>query len=464
MIDAVLGFTQINNSLAKLTSKNLWSPATLAPLIQPRLLHWQPKMAQLAGLSAASLDHRHFLQYLSGTPLPSYYQPIACAYAGHQFGRFHPALGDGRTLLLGDIEHQSKPWSIQIKGSGTTQYSRNHDGRLSLRAALKEYLNSAALFGLGINSANCLALVTSHSHLKYPQNGPAAMLLRTAPNFLRFGNFEYCYAHGDQTGLEALLNFTIQQGTLKGEQPQNYATWLKNQIESSAKAVAHWQAQGFAHATLNSDNHGLDGLALDIGQGQFIGHFTPNKRLTHDDERHRYSLLNQPRAAYFNCQILAQCLTSIIGAQSAEQALASFWPSFAKRFYQLMSDKLGLGDSLAGDTQLIDAFLILLERYNLNYPKTFLALTQNFDNQSSINELLGLPCNEPWIQQYQQRIIKSEHTPHQRLSTMRKANPKITLSAGVINTVFEDLSAGSTNSLTQLCVDLQHPFSASKHR
>lgn len=460
MIDAFLGFTQLNNSLAQLTSKNLWNPAKLAPLVEPRLLHWQPKMAQLAGLSASSLDQQHFLQYISGTPLPPTFQPIACAYAGHQFGRFHPALGDGRTLLLGDLEHQNKPWSLQLKGSGTTPYSRNHDGRLSLRAALKEYLNSAALFGLGINSANCLALITSRSHLKHPQNGPAAMLLRAAPNFLRFGSFEYCYAHGDQTGLKALLNFATQQDTKQCGQPANYSTWLKTQIETSAKAVAHWQAQGFAHATLNSDNHGLDGLALDIGQGQFIGHFAPNKRLTHDDERHRYSLLNQPRAAYFNCQILAQCLTSLIGAESAAQALASFWQSFSKSFYQLMSDKLGLGTSLAGDAQLIDAFLILLERYNLNYPKTFLTLTQNYDNQGSISEPLGISCSEPWLEQYQLRITKGGHSPHQRLSTMLKANPKITLSAGTIDTVFEDLSAGSTTSLTQLCADLHQPFSA----
>jgi len=285
------------------------------------------------------------------------------------------------------------------------------------------------------------------------------MILRAAPSFLRCGSFEYCYAHGDQNSLKALLTVATAQHIQPNGQPATYSTWLKTQIEASAHAVAQWQAQGFAHATLNSDNHGLDGLALDVGNGQFIDRFSPKKRLTSDDERCRYSLIHQPRASYFNCQILARCLASLIGTESAVVALASFWPSFSRSFYQLMSQKLGLGVALDGDTQLIDTFLILLERYQLNYPTTFLSLTHSDAKQGTLHESLGIPRSEPWVDQYCLRISKSELPPDQRVASMLKVNPSFTLSTEAIDTVFEDLSAGSASSLAQLCEHLSAPFS-----
>ncbi|MDI1245834.1 MAG: YdiU family protein, partial [Rhodoferax sp.] len=300
--------------------------------------------ANLLGLPAEQLQSDALLQALAGNQPISGSQPLASVYSGHQFGQWAGQLGDGRACLLGE----ANGLEIQLKGSGLTPYSRMGDGRAVLRSSIREFLCSEAMHGLGIATTRALCVVGSDEAVARESLETAAVVTRVAPSFVRFGHFEHFAARNQLPQLKTLADYVINRyypacQTAKTLGANAYANLLLQVTERTAVMVAHWQAVGFCHGVMNTDNMSILGLTIDYGPFQFLDGYDPGHICNHTDRGGRYAFERQPDIAHWNLYALAQALMPLIEDQAlALQALDSFKPVFASRWQQGMRAKLGL--------------------------------------------------------------------------------------------------------------------------
>jgi uncharacterized protein YdiU (UPF0061 family) len=337
---------------------------------RPQLVHANPAAAKLIDLDPAAFADPEFAEIFSGHRPLAGFTPLAMVYAGHQFGVWAGQLGDGRALLIGQVRNRAgELWDIQLKGSGRTPYSRFGDGRAVMRSCIREYLCSEAMAGLGIPTSRALALVATGELVRREEVEPGAVLTRLARSHVRFGHFEHFHYQGKHEQVRLLADHVIAEHfpDLAGD----YTAWFGEVVRCTAHLLAQWQAAGFAHGVMNTDNMSILGFTLDYGPYGFMEAYDPDFICNHSDEMGRYSFINQPAIAHWNLRALAVALSSLIERDRLVAALDRFEPEFAGRYRALMRAKLGLVREEDGDDALIGDLLVLMAKARADYTLTF---------------------------------------------------------------------------------------------
>ena len=319
---AKLDELRFDNTYARLPPA-FYSKLAPTPLAEPHLVSFNPAAAALVGLDPSEAERPEFVEAFGGKSLPRGAEPLAMLYAGHQFGIYVPQLGDGRALLLGEVRGPGgDKWDLHLKGSGPTPYSRGFDGRAVLRSTVREYLCGEAMHGLGVPTTRALCIVGSSEPVVRERVERAAALVRLSPSHVRFGTFEVFQRRGQHAHVRQLADYVIGQHfpELSGL-PDRFARFLSEVVARTARLVAMWQAHGFAHGVLNTDNMSVLGLTLDYGPFGFIDDFDPGYVCNHSDYAGRYAFDQQPAVGLWNLTRLADSLSSLLTPEQTEAAL-----------------------------------------------------------------------------------------------------------------------------------------------
>jgi len=393
------------------------------PLPDPHWVGTSAEVGALLGLAPDWQDRSDALQVFTGNALPPGSRPLASVYSGHQFGVWAGQLGDGRAILLGETATCQE---VQLKGCGRTPYSRMGDGRAVLRSSIREFLCSEAMAALGIPTTRALCVTGSPQPVQREELETAAVVTRTAPSFIRFGHFEHFAARGQHTELRQLADYVIDRYYPECRPDANpCAALLRAVSERTARLIAQWQAVGFCHGVMNTDNMSILGLTIDYGPFQFLDAFDPGHICNHSDHQGRYAYDRQPGVAYWNLLCLARALLPLIqDVQQAQAALDSFEPVFIESFMARLRAKLGLRQARAGDEALVDGLQRLLSAGRVDYPIFWRRLshavaTSDFE---PVRDLFAdRPGFDAWLLQYQELLALD----YQALaaSLMLKTNP-----------------------------------------
>lgn len=357
----------------------------------PLLLAWNAELAARLGLDDEAGDRARLY---GGNELPPGAEPIALAYAGHQFGQFVPQLGDGRAHLLGEaIGDDGKRHDLQLKGSGRTPFSRGGDGKSALGPVLREYVVSEAMHRLGVPTTRALAAVATGEQVQRERSLPGAVMTRVAAGHLRIGSFQYLAARRDEQALGALALYAIERhypACAETEHP--FEAFFAAVVEAQAALVARWMALGFVHGVMNTDNTAISGETIDYGPCAFIDEFRHDKVFSSIDRGGRYAYHNQPPIAQWNLARLAECLLLLDDRVEAyEAALADFPQQYQRRYRAEMRRKLGLPeDDTPEDDALIADWLQHLHDNELDFTLSFRELCdgERFDAlESRLHEI-----------------------------------------------------------------------------
>ncbi|MDM0013234.1 YdiU family protein [Variovorax sp. J22P168] len=349
------------------------------PLPEPYWVGRSGSAARLLGLDDSWLQSDEGLAAFTGNLPIAGTRPYATVYSGHQFGVWAGQLGDGRAIMLGET---AGGLEVQLKGAGPTPYSRMGDGRAVLRSSIREFLCSEAMHGLGIPTTRALCVTGSDARVRREELETAAVVTRLAPSFVRFGHFEHFAANQRDGELRALADHVIDRHYPECRHSDRfdgnaYAAFLEAVSERTAALLARWQAVGFCHGVMNTDNMSILGLTIDYGPFQFLDGFDPRHICNHSDTAGRYAFNQQPNVAYWNLFCLAQALLPLIGDQQvAVAALESYKTVFPSEFEDRMRAKLGLAEAADGDRQLIEGALRLLAQEKVDYTIFWRRLSQ----------------------------------------------------------------------------------------
>lgn len=440
--------------------RDFFTPLQPTPL---PAVHWVGRsadVARLIGLDAARLHDDAALQVFSGNAPLAGALPLASVYSGHQFGVWAGQLGDGRAILLGQT---AGGWELQLKGAGRTPYARMGDGRAVLRSSVREFLCSQAMQGLGIPTTLALCITGSPQPVQREQTETAAVVTRVARSFVRFGHFEHFAASGQTRQLQALADHLIERHypeCQQGDPAARSSALLQAIAGRSASLLAHWQAVGFCHGVMNTDNMSALGLTIDYGPFQFLDAFVPGHVCNHSDHQGRYAYARQPQVAYWNLLCLAQALLPLIGdVERARAALASWPDAFQAELLARMRAKLGLPDARAGDAQLVDSALQLLARERVDYSIFWRRLAQSVatGDQRPLRALFSDPAAlDSWLLSFAQR---SAQIPAARQADlMLSTNPKFVLRNHLAEQAIRAAQRGDFSPVETLQRLLAHPF------
>ena len=375
------------------------------------LIHINESLRQELSIKANEIE---LLNICSGEKPLANESPISTVYAGHQFGYFVPQLGDGRSCLIGEIDGLE----LSLKGAGTSPFSRGADGRAVLRSSIREYLCSIAMQGLNIPTTRALALVNSTSQVYREHVENAAIVTRVAESHIRFGHFEYFASKGQNENVKKLADFVIKHHMVGLEQG-DYLGLFKKVVESTSIMIARWQAQGFSHGVMNTDNMSILGLTIDYGPFSFMETYDPAFICNHSDTQGRYSFERQPSVALWNLQRLAGALESLIQEDQLKNALSTYEKILVKEYSYLMRSKFGLILQDEGDNTLINNFLELLYTQKKDYHRSMRMLLNQNENLFGDNF-------KAWLKDYKKRMNKEENLT-QSLNLMKQFNPKYIL-------------------------------------
>ena len=398
-----------------------------------------PELAQELGIDLQWLTSDEALHVLAGNQTAMGSAPMAQAYAGHQFGRFNPQLGDGRAHLLGEIvTPNGARFDLQLKGSGPTPYSRRGDGRSPLGPVLREYLLSEAMAALKVPTTRSLAAVATGETVMRQNPAPGAVLTRIAPSHIRVGSFEYFAMQGDEAGVKTLADYCLKRhfATLI-DKPQPYLALLNEVIERQAKLIAQWQGFGFIHGVMNTDNVLICGATVDYGPCAFMDDFDPDKVFSSIDQQGRYRYNQQPGIGQWNVTRLAQALLPLIHTNDekaladAQEALNNYAAHYGAAYQRVMSNKLGMSKPQTGDQELTQELFAIMAEHKLDFTLCFRYLVDQAAIQAAIDEThqsIGDAFSAPdellaWQQKWQLRVDKDPQTKALRYEQMKLANP-----------------------------------------
>lgn len=409
-----------------------------APLRGQHLIHFNHHAAALIKLDPAEAEREDFVDLITAAKLLPGYKPLAMCYSGHQFGHYVSRLGDGRALLLGQVTTDTgASWDLQLKGSGATEYSRQGDGRAVLRSSIREYLCSAAMQGLGIPTTQALCLMGSTEEVYRERVETGAMVLRMAPSHIRFGSFEFLYYTERFDELKVLADYVIEHhySDLR-TQSQPYLGLLREVVTRTAMMIAQWQAAGFAHGVMNTDNMSVLGLTLDYGPFGFLDTYQPGFICNHSDHSGRYAFDRQPEVALFNLSCFAQALLPLLdgtpeeaGAKAMDE-LKSFQPLYQTYYHSIMREKLGFTTRTDEDEALIDQLLRLMADNQVDYTIFFRALGRldaEKRNTLARDLFLDRAACDHWLNIYQARLDQDGEDDGGRCVGMNAVNPKLIL-------------------------------------
>ncbi|MFZ2293999.1 MAG: YdiU family protein [Polaromonas sp.] len=435
--------------------------------LQPRPLpspYWVGRNRALArelGLEDQWLESAGALAAWTGNERLPGSRPLASVYSGHQFGGWAGQLGDGRAILLGEIETPRGAQEVQLKGAGSTPYSRMGDGRAVLRSSIREFLCSEAMHGLGIPSTRALCVTGSDAEVRREEIETAAVVTRTAPSFIRFGHFEHFSYSNRHVQLKTLADYVIDQFyPACREASRPYAALLQAVSERTAHLMAAWQATGFCHGVMNTDNMSILGLTIDYGPFQFLDAFDPGHICNHSDNQGRYAYNKQPNIAYWNLFCLGQALLPLIENQEdALAALESYKTIFPEALQARMRAKLGLPDEQGNDKELIDSTFRLLASNKVDYT-IFWRRLSGFSVQSGHEPLRDLFFDREsfnaWALQYSERIAPVDTAL--RADLMLKTNPKFVLRNHLGEEAIRAAKLKDFSKVDTLLTLLQAPF------
>jgi uncharacterized protein YdiU (UPF0061 family) len=414
---------------------NFFARVAPTPVVSPKLIKLNRPLAVHLGLDPDRLASPEGAEILAGKRIPDGADPIAMAYAGHQFGHFVPQLGDGRAILLGEvIDAGGVRRDIQLKGSGPTPYSRRGDGRAALGPVLREYIVSEAMAAFGIPTTRSLAAVMTGERVMRETPLPGAVLTRVASSHIRVGTFQYFAARGDTEGVRRLADHVIGRhypDVAKADRP--YHALLEGVIARQASLVARWLLVGFIHGVMNTDNTSISGETIDYGPCAFMDHYDPATVFSSIDEQGRYAYANQPRIALWNLTRLAECLLPLL-ADVQDEAIAeaqSALGDFAKRFgdaYQAgLRGKLGLFMARDGDPALAQDLLDAMAKNQADFTLTFRRLSDaalDPAGDHDVRQLFADPtAYDDWAVRWRQRIGDEPRDAAARQTAMRAVNP-----------------------------------------
>lgn len=431
------------------------------PLPSPYWVGRSRALARELGLEDSWLESSEVLEALSGNQMLPGARPLASVYAGHQFGVWAGQLGDGRAILLGELDTPQGPQEIQLKGAGLTPYSRMGDGRAVLRSSIREFLCSEAMQGLGIATTRALCVTGSDAPVRREMMETAAVVTRTAPSFIRFGHFEHFSYRNQHAQLKVLADYVIDRFyPACRAAPQPYAAFLQAVSERTAHLMAAWQATGFCHGVMNTDNMSILGLTIDYGPFQFLDAYDPGHICNHSDNQGRYAYNRQPSMAYWNLFCLGQALLPLIGEpDTALAALESYKTVFPEALQARMRAKLGLSDAQPGDQTLIDETFRLLAANRVDYTifwRRLNGFTPHSGHEPMRDLFFDRESFNAWAMQYLERIAPL--APAARAELMRQSNPKFVLRNHLGEEAIEGAKKKDFSKVETLLSLLQAPF------
>lgn len=435
------------------------------PVAAPAWLAFNAPLARELGLDALEGD-AGALQCFAGNAVPAQAQPLAMAYAGHQFGHFVPQLGDGRAILLGEvIDRAGQRRDLQLKGAGPTPFSRNGDGRAAIGPVLREFLVSEAMHALGVPTTRALAAVATGQPVFRDGPVPGAVLVRVAASHVRVGTFQYFAARQDTASVQALARFAIARHypPLAGAaQPQ--LALLQAVAERQASLVAQWMQVGFIHGVMNTDNAAISGETIDYGPCAFLDEYHPDKVFSSIDRNGRYAFGNQARMARWNLARLAETLLPVIDPDPATAlALASevidaFPQQFQRRWLAGMCAKLGLGAVHAGDEALVQGFLDALQAGAADYTLAFAALAAACEGEAAPGDLPDSPAMAAWLAAWRRRLQDEPRPASDRAKQMRATNPSVIPRNHQVEAALLAAGAGDLAPFQALLAAVRRPF------
>jgi uncharacterized protein YdiU (UPF0061 family) len=422
------------NSYSALPS-SFFARVAPTPVAAPRLIKLNRALAVQLGLDPDVLETPEGAEILAGKTVPIGADPIAMAYAGHQFGQFVPQLGDGRAILLGEvIDRDGVRRDIQLKGSGPTPFSRRGDGRAALGPVLREYVVSEAMYALGIPTTRSLAAVVTGEHVIRETALPGAVLTRVASSHIRVGTFQYFAVRRDTDAIRQLADHVIARHypeLLGTERP--YHALLAAVVARQADLVARWLLVGFIHGVMNTDNTSISGETIDYGPCAFMDAYDPAQVFSSIDEMGRYAYANQPRIALWNLTRLAECLLPLFGEEQekaieqAQEILGAFADSFTKAYQAGLRRKVGLFTERDGDEALIEDLLDAMAKNAADFTLTFRKLgdaaRDTAGDEHVRAQFIDRTAFDDWAKRWRERIAAEPQSATERQAAMHAVNP-----------------------------------------
>jgi uncharacterized protein YdiU (UPF0061 family) len=429
--------------------------------------HWvaqSPACAALLGWPAYWASRDGALAALSGNALLPGMRPLASVYSGHQFGVWAGQLGDGRALWLGEVDTPAGPHELQLKGGGMTPYSRRGDGRAVLRSSIREFLCSEAMAALGVPTTRALCITGSHLPVRRETVETAAVVTRVSPSFIRFGHFEH-FAHHDQLdALRRLADFFITHHAPEcAESPEPVVALLRKVSLQTADLMAHWQAIGFCHGVMNTDNMSMLGLTLDYGPFGFMDAFDPGHICNHSDDRGRYAYARQPAVGFWNLHALAQALLPLLPVGSDKdteasterllEAVEGYRERFASQMLMRLRAKLGLQGEETGDQALADDLLKLMATSRADFTITFRRLSRALTNPEPLRDLfIDRDALDAWLARWRPRTAPDAE------ARMLAVNPAVVLRNHLAEGAIQAAQRHDFTEIERLLKVLSRPF------
>ncbi len=451
----------------------------------PRLVRLNVALAEALGLDPVALASEEGVEVLAGNRVAAGSEPLAIAYAGHQFGHFVPQLGDGRANLLGEVvAPDGLRYDLQLKGSGPTPFSRRGDGRAALGPVLREYIVSEAMAAIGVPTTRALAAVTTGERVFRETVVPGAVFTRVAASHLRVGTFQYFAAREDTEALRVLADYAIArhypeiaQITDASSEPRPYRALLEAVITRQARLIAQWVLIGFIHGVMNTDNMSISGETIDYGPCAFMEAYDPATVFSSIDSNGRYAYANQPHAAHWNLTRLAEAMLPLLTTEegseeaavaSAQEALANFGSVFEAAREAGFRRKLGLSTERSGDAELVADLLERMEANHADFTLTFRRLCEAAADpaaDAAVRELFADPlaadplAYDAWAVRWRLRLQEDSLTPQARAASMRQVNPAIIPRNHVVQAALDAAVAeGNLQPFENLLRVLARPF------
>ena len=467
-----------------------YQPAQPQAVAQPQWVAFNQTLAQTLGLPEQLWLSDEGASLFSGSTVPDWAKPVATAYAGHQFGHFNPQLGDGRALLLCELQGADGVlYEVQLKGSGVTPYSRSGDGRSPLGPVLREYIVSEFMHRVGVPTTRALAAVASGEAVYREQAEPGAVFTRVARSHLRVGSFQYVSVRGDFDALAQLADFAIQRhfptlaelsdddssACLQSEgQGNRYLALLEQVIEQQALLVSQWMSLGFIHGVMNTDNTSISGDTIDYGPCAFMESYRADQVFSFIDKQGRYAYNQQPGIAHWNMARFAEALLPLIdndkqaAIELATARVNEIPQKIEAHWVRLMGQKLGIDAATLADKPLIEEFLAILQAQKIDFTLGFRRLSEEVSNQSQAQNIYrGAQPQQPsqldfatWRQRWQQRLQTETATLGDIKARMNALNPlRIPRNHLIQKVIDAAYSEGDLKPLNHLLAALSEPYS-----
>ncbi|MZH05119.1 MAG: YdiU family protein [Nitrospinae bacterium] len=426
------------------------------PVTDPYLVDYSPSAGKLIDLPLEI--ETGFLEKFSGNQPLEGAQPLAMAYSGHQFGSYNPRLGDGRGLLLGEVlNKENKSWDVHLKGAGPTRFARGFDGRATLKSSIREHLGSEALNGLGIPSTRSLAVIGIKEIIYREKPELAAILVRVADCHIRFGSFEFFHYTNQPKNVERLTDFAIQNyhNDLWNE-PDRYRIFFRRVLTLTARLISKWQAVGFVHGVMNTDNMTITGTTFDYGPYGFMDGFNVNYTPNSSDVHRRYSFQQQPEIGFWNLNKLAETLVPLAGSKSLQEEIKQYQSLFNGFYREEMGRKLGLSILDADFGRLTQEMFQFLFDHKLDYTH-FFRLLANFPERTGKSQFP--PDLHSWLDRYLKLCERESISHDERKKKMDEVNPKYILRSHLIQHALDRaIKDFDFSEITRLRVLMENPF------